>query len=42
MDNDLEVNLVSATYLLSAISNVFGNAPVEPNVSKVSCITFRL
>lgn len=36
MNNDSEVNILSATYLLSAISNVFGNDPVEPRLSNVS------
>ena len=36
MDNGSEVNLLAATYLLSAISNVFGDDPVEPRVSNVS------
>ena len=35
-DTDSDVDLVSATYLLSAISNVFGDSPVEPGVSEVS------
>ena len=36
MDNDSEVDILSATYLLSAIGNVFGNDPVEPRLSDVS------
>ena len=36
MDNGSEVNLLSATYLLSSIGNVFGNDTVEPRLSNVS------